>query len=271
MLDNQTLEQLRRLRLSGMAAAFAQQLEQPELQALSFEERFSLLLDRELNLRENRRLNRLLQLARLRQSACVEDIDYTHRRGLERSLMAALITCDWIRAHHTPTGQAIASAVSALGSARMIVFLGLSGVAFLIGLRRWLFLEGWVIAVIGGEALNIWLKRLVQRPRPLHSAILSSQSWSFPSGHAMESLIGYGMLAYVLFVFVPSAPRWRVSIALGATLLILLIGWSRIYLGVHYVSDVVGGYAAGLIWLAACISGLEVARRWRARVNVASD
>jgi hypothetical protein len=64
MLDNQTLEQLRRLRLSGMAAAFAQQLEQPELQALSFEERFSLLLDRELNLRENRRLNRLLQLAR---------------------------------------------------------------------------------------------------------------------------------------------------------------------------------------------------------------
>ena len=52
MLDNQTLEQLRRLRLSGMAAAFAQQLEQPELQALSFEERFSLLLDRELNLRE---------------------------------------------------------------------------------------------------------------------------------------------------------------------------------------------------------------------------
>ena len=109
MLDNQTLEQLRRLRLSGMAAAFAQQLEQPELQTLSFEERFSLLLDRELNLRENRRLNRLLQLARLRQLACVEDIDYTHRRGLERSLMATLVTCDWIRAHHNlhltgPTG-----------------------------------------------------------------------------------------------------------------------------------------------------------------------
>jgi hypothetical protein len=60
MLDNQTLEQLRRLRLSGMAAAFAQQLEQPELQSLFFEARFSLLLDRQLNLRENRRLNRLL-------------------------------------------------------------------------------------------------------------------------------------------------------------------------------------------------------------------
>lgn len=100
MLDNQTLDQLRRLRLSGMAAAFAQQLEQPELQALSFEERFSLLLDRELTQRQNRRLNRLLQLARLRQQAWVEDIDYKHRRGLERSLMAAFITCDWIRSHH---------------------------------------------------------------------------------------------------------------------------------------------------------------------------
>ena len=120
MLDNQTLDQLRRLRLSGMAAAFAQQLEQPHLQALSFEERFSLMLDRELTQRENRRLNRLLQLARLRQQACVEDIDYKHRRGLERSLMAALITCDWIRSHHNlhltgPTGTGKSWLACALG------------------------------------------------------------------------------------------------------------------------------------------------------------
>ncbi len=85
MLLNQTLDQLRHLRLSGMAAAFAEQLEQPDLQALSFEERFALLLDREVTQRENRRLNRLLQLARFRQPACVEDIDYKHRRGLERT------------------------------------------------------------------------------------------------------------------------------------------------------------------------------------------
>jgi DNA replication protein DnaC len=120
MLVNQTLDQLRRLRLSGMATALTQQLEQPELQALSFEERFSLLLDRELTLRENRRLNRLLQLARLRQPACVEDIDYKHRRGLERSLMATLITCDWIRSHHNlhltgPTGTGKSWLACALG------------------------------------------------------------------------------------------------------------------------------------------------------------
>src|SRR5260370_37098983 len=120
MLNNQTLDQLRRLRLSGMAAAFTQQLEQPELQALSFEERFSLLLDRELTQRENRRLHRLLQLSRLRQQACVEDIDYKHRRGLERSLMATLITCDWISKHHNlhltgPTGTGKSWLACALG------------------------------------------------------------------------------------------------------------------------------------------------------------
>ena len=100
MLLNQTLDQLHRLRLNGMADAFAQQLQQPDTHALSFEERFSLLVDRELTERENRRLTRLLQLARLKQQACVEDIDYKHRRGLERSLMATLVTGDWIRAHH---------------------------------------------------------------------------------------------------------------------------------------------------------------------------
>jgi DNA replication protein DnaC len=120
MLLNQTLDQLRHLRLSGMAAAFAEQLEQPDLQALSFEERFALLLDREVTQRENRRLNRLLQLARFRQPACVEDIDYKHRRGLERTLMASLISGDWIRARHNlhltgPTGTGKSWLACALG------------------------------------------------------------------------------------------------------------------------------------------------------------
>lgn len=109
MLDNHTLDKLRQLKLTGMAEAFIQQLEQPETHALSFTERFALLVDRETMQRENRRLTRLLQLAHLRQNACVEDIDYKHRRGLDRSQLAALASCDWIRAHHNlhitgPTG-----------------------------------------------------------------------------------------------------------------------------------------------------------------------
>jgi undecaprenyl-diphosphatase len=80
----------------------------------------------------------------------------------------------------------------------------------------------------------------------------------------MGSLIGYGMLAYVLVVLRFHRRNAQRSVVLGAALLIVAIGLSRLYLGVHYFSDVVGGYAAGLLWLSACISGLEVARQWRA-------
>jgi undecaprenyl-diphosphatase len=76
----------------------------------------------------------------------------------------------------------------------------------------------------------------------------------------MGSLVAYGMLAYLL-VRELHGRRPRLAVIAGATVLVLLIGLSRIYLGVHYFSDVIGGYAAGVVWLAACISGLEVARR----------
>ncbi len=110
MLTQQTLETLYRLKLTGMAAAFEQQLQQPATHDLSFEERFALLVDREATYRESKRLQRLLHRARLRQGqACVEDIDYRHPRGLEKRQMASLVSCDWIRARQNlcitgPTG-----------------------------------------------------------------------------------------------------------------------------------------------------------------------
>jgi DNA replication protein DnaC len=121
MLNNHTLDRLRALKLAGMADAFAEQLSQPSAHDLSFDERFSLLVDREATYRENRRLTRLLQLARLRQPACVEDIDYKHRRGLERAQMAQLVTCDWVRARHNlhitaPTGCGKSWLACALGN-----------------------------------------------------------------------------------------------------------------------------------------------------------
>lgn len=82
-----------------MAAAFEQQLAQPAAQELSFEERFALLLDQEILYRDNRRLARLLQAARLRVGACVEDIDYRHPRGIDRSFMSSLASCQWVQRH----------------------------------------------------------------------------------------------------------------------------------------------------------------------------
>lgn len=93
----QTLSQLKELRLSGMANALAQQLEQPNTyDGLSFEERLQLLIDSEAQDRENRKQQRLMKAAKFKLSAHAQDIDYLHPRGLKQSLMASLLHCDWI-------------------------------------------------------------------------------------------------------------------------------------------------------------------------------
>lgn len=97
MLKQHTREQLHTLKLAGMLDALEQQQVQPATHDLAFEERFALLVDREVLYRENRRLGRLLKAARLRVDACVEDIDYRHPRGLQKSRMAQLASGDWIR------------------------------------------------------------------------------------------------------------------------------------------------------------------------------
>ncbi|MDA3919058.1 MAG: IS21-like element helper ATPase IstB [Salinisphaera sp.] len=96
MLTQNTLDTLRRLKLTGMGDALERQLAQPDTHDLAFEERLALLVDHEVLHRDNRRLARLLKAARLRVPACVEDIDYRHPRGLERSRMASLASGDWI-------------------------------------------------------------------------------------------------------------------------------------------------------------------------------
>jgi len=172
---------------------------------------------------------------------------------------------NWVHARATPAGYAIFDAISLLGSPATISVLALVVGLLLAARRQWILLGGWLAAFAGGGLLAEALKVVIRRPRPPYAAgFLHHYSWSFPSGHAMGSLIGYGMLAYVLTVLWIHRRSAQVSLVLGAALLIGAIGLSRLYLGVHYFSDVVGGYAAGLLWLSACISGLEVARRWRA-------
>jgi DNA replication protein DnaC len=97
MLINQTVDNLRVLKLHGMTAAFEQQTESASLQSLSFEERFSLIVDSEVHDRRDRRQLRLLRAAKLKQpTASIEDIDYLAARGLDRSKISSLTTCDWI-------------------------------------------------------------------------------------------------------------------------------------------------------------------------------
>lgn len=110
MHHTQLLQQLRALKLAGMADAFEQQLEQPGTHSdLSFDERLCLLIDRESTHRGNNKVDRLLKAARLKLQAYPEDIDYEHPRGLHKSKLASLLSCQWIEQHQNvlitgPTG-----------------------------------------------------------------------------------------------------------------------------------------------------------------------
>ena len=100
MLIHPTLDQLRTLRLEGMAKALEEQLQMSDIGDLRFEDRLGLMIDREATERSSRRLKTRLRKAKLRQGyACVEDVDYRIRRGLDKSLFMALVSCDWIAQH----------------------------------------------------------------------------------------------------------------------------------------------------------------------------
>jgi DNA replication protein DnaC len=109
MLNQQTINKLHELKLTGMAEAFADQIKQPDMDSLSFAERFGLIVDRQWTWKENNRMERYLKNARMKLDACVEDIDYKTPRGIDQSVMMSLISCDWVRRHHNiiitgPTG-----------------------------------------------------------------------------------------------------------------------------------------------------------------------
>jgi len=109
MLNHPTCDKLQELKLYGMHKALQEQMQTPDCDALTFEERIGLLIDREAQDRANRRLAARLKKAKLRQSSCVEDIDYSQSRGLDKALMLALAGCQWIRNHDNciicgPTG-----------------------------------------------------------------------------------------------------------------------------------------------------------------------
>ena len=99
MLNHPTLDKLETLRFTGMVKALTEQMAVPDIEELSFEERLGLLADREMTEREDRRLKTRLRQAKLRQSACVEDIDYRQPRGLDKSLLLDLAGCQWVKRH----------------------------------------------------------------------------------------------------------------------------------------------------------------------------
>jgi len=179
-------------------------------------------------------------------------------------------TAAYLHSLATPSLTTFFLGVTALGSIETIALLGMIVAAILAKRRRWAYLGTWIAAVGGSVVLDRLLKELFARPRPFFEhPLLLETSYSFPSGHAMESLVVYGMLAYFAVLALESW-RARTAVVFGAVLLVLLIGFSRMYLGVHYFSDVVAGYAAGGVWLSALITGAETIRRSKKPPSVGS-
>lgn len=175
-------------------------------------------------------------------------------------------TLAWLHQVESPAIDTAARFFSALGSEVLGVLLVVLVVLFVVR-RRWGTAVALVITTIGAQLLNNVLKDAYQRTRPAPVlGIIPAQAFSFPSGHAMVAAAFYTFLAYMSWQLLRGWQRWVVVTAL--VLLVLLIGWSRLYLGVHYLTDVIAGYIAGFLWAeTVIIAGHLLSRRWRARLG----
>ena len=156
------------------------------------------------------------------------------------------------------------AAITRLGDPPTLIVIGV--LVFLVLLRRRStgLAPIWAAAVGGNALLNASLKVVFARARPPHEGgLVVEQGFSFPSGHASGSVVTYGMLAYLALRLLP--PRWHLPALLFAAVAAFSIGSSRVFLRVHYPSDVLAGFASGSAWLAMCILGLEAARQVRTR------
>jgi undecaprenyl-diphosphatase len=170
----------------------------------------------------------------------------------------------WIRGWNSDTMTAVMKFFTFIGAGYPIIVITAFFAALLyFGLKfRWelLFFLG---VVIGSALLNVVLKLIFHRARPTVNRIVEAGGFSYPSGHAMAAFTLYGVLTYLLWRHAPNAYT-RVLLICTGSLMILAIGISRIYLGVHYPSDIIGGYLASSAWLASCVGFNERFRDRRA-------
>ena len=167
----------------------------------------------------------------------------------------------WFHQHATPRATEVARVISFFGSVGWVGAVSLLVALFFIRRGAWHRFSLIALTMLGGSMLNLLLKHFFHRERPvLENPLVTLSSYGFPSGHTMGATLFYGLLA--LFVWNSHrSRRVRWASVCAACLLIFLIGFTRIYLGAHFLSDVLGALAAGLLWLTFCWTALETLRR----------
>ena len=159
----------------------------------------------------------------------------------------------WFHSHLTPAFVGILRGITEFGSSEWIAIVLSISVLFFIFKRWWPSLVTLVVAVPGGMLLNELVKILVHRHRPFEDGCFVDWSgYSFASGHTIGATLLYGQIALFLIPVIKSR-RGRALLFSVASLVIVLVGFSRIALGAHYLTDVVGGMFFGMMWLTVCM------------------
>jgi membrane protein DedA with SNARE-associated domain len=170
---------------------------------------------------------------------------------------------EWLYERTTPGMTSLMQLITDLGSVYWV-----SGVAVLTAIvlwwkRCWYRLLALALVIPAGIIMSMLLKVVFHRSRPSFNDSMSIfQGYSFPSGHTMAATLLYGVLV-VFAVIALKSWRWRVLAVISAIVTVLLVGFSRMYLGAHYLSDVLGATAAGLAWLVLCLTAVDTLRRYR--------
>ena len=181
--------------------------------------------------------------------------------GGEMALADAALS-DALRRHVGSATLAVFSWLTHFGDPWVLTLLGAVVAVGLWASRHHALALGWVLALGGNALLNPLLKRVFERVRPIHEhGFASASGFSFPSGHSSGATVAYGMLAYVMLRTLPAA--WHLPALLGAAALAFTVGCSRVFLQVHYASDVIAGFASGGAWLMVCILSVELSRARR--------
>ena len=160
----------------------------------------------------------------------------------------------WLHVHTSPLLTSAMRVVTFFGSTLGVILIATAFGFYFVRRRRFDWLAALASAVLGGMLLNKILKFAFHRPRPFFTdPLLTLTSYSFPSGHTMNATVLYGAIAAYLFT---TTRAWtqRALIIFSASLLVLLVAFSRMYLGAHYLSDVLGAMAEGLAWLTLCLT-----------------
>lgn len=174
----------------------------------------------------------------------VEQDDITHYDEL---------IVQWINHLATPEVTSVVIWVTQFGALNMLLLLWMLATAILAMKKQWRDIMLISTSTLGGTLLMFMMKSLFQRERPvLGTPILHEVGYSFPSGHTTIAMCFYGSLAWILLRHCKSL--WLKALCvIVLAMVILLIGLSRVYLGVHYPSDVLGGFCLGLFWICLCL------------------